>query len=98
MIDWAESVALNTARRNGRAFAALERHFSVPEIVELTVVAAHRIMVSRIQEALWTDLEGPEVPANTRAEMTGEVLEDYIDTVLGAGARGAGRAEGCGRA
>ncbi len=82
VIEWAESVALNTARQNRVAFEALRRHFSDPEIVELTVVVAHRTMINRIQEALWTDLEGPEIPKNTRAEILGDVLGRYVGEVL----------------
>ena len=46
------------------------------------VVAAHRTMISRIQEARWTDLERPEVPKNARVEMSPDILPMYIREVL----------------
>lgn len=81
---WAEAVATNTARRDEGAFEAMQRHFDQSEIVELTTVVAVRAMVNLIQEALWTDLEGPDFPANSRPRTEREPAEwiDWYSQVL----------------
>lgn len=86
VIGWAEAVASNTARRNVAAFEAITEHFDTPQIVELTVIIAVRTMVNLIQEALWTDLEGPETPPNSRSKVPFEPDEWYswyLDEFLG---------------
>lgn len=86
VIQWAEAVASNTARRDPDAFDALQEHFSETQIVELTVVIAVRTMVNLIQEALWTDLEGPDFPKNTRHAVSDDPSDWYawyVDEVLG---------------
>lgn len=82
VIRWAEAVAMNSARRDQAAFAALSAHFSEPEIVELTIICAHRSMINRIQEALWNDLEDDSLPKNTRASVSAAALLDYAEGVL----------------
>ena len=82
VIDWAEHVSLNTARRNLPVFERLRSFFDEPEVVELTVAIAHRNMVTRIQEALETDLEGDELPARTNITITPERLQRYVREVL----------------
>jgi 4-carboxymuconolactone decarboxylase len=65
VLAWTDAVTRNTARRQTDTFAELERHLSTVEIVELTVAVAHRNMINRIQEALWTDLEDEDSPRST---------------------------------
>lgn len=61
VLRWAEAITNNTAKTDPDAFAGVRAFLSDREIVELTVAVAHRNMITRIQDALWTDLEGPEV-------------------------------------
>lgn len=82
VIDWAEHVTANTARRAGAAFERLTQHFDETEIVELTVAVAHRNMITRIQEALHTDLEGTALPPRTRITAPASTLERYVREVL----------------
>ncbi|MPZ60935.1 MAG: hypothetical protein GEU93_06500 [Propionibacteriales bacterium] len=83
VLRWTQAVADNSARRDQAAFAELQRWFDEGQIVEITVIAAVRTMVNRIQEALWTDLEEPgEVePAKRGTDSTS--LESYAREVLG---------------
>lgn len=59
-ICWARSVAANAARRDVEGYAELEKHFTLPQIAELTILASHRTMINLMQEAFWADLEGSE--------------------------------------
>lgn len=86
VLAWTDAVTHNTARRDGPAFAELERHLSHREIVELTIAVAHRSMINRIQEALWTDLE-PDPPAARPAGVEAQAavpaeqwMRDVLDT------------------
>jgi AhpD family alkylhydroperoxidase len=81
VVEWAETVANNTARRNGPAFERLQAHFSDVEIVELTVLAAARTMVNRVQEALWTDLE-PETELDEIKVALPSSPGDYTRAIL----------------
>lgn len=86
VIRWAEAVASNTARRDNAAFETMQAHFTTAQIVELTVVIAVRTMVNLVQEALWTDLEGPETPQNDRPALPREPSHWYgwyVDDILG---------------
>ena len=78
---WVEAVADNSARRNTTAFEDVRRHLSDPELVELTVLVAVRTLANRVQEALWTDLEGPDFPPNRRTEMSEAVLLFHCEVV-----------------
>ena len=82
VIEWAEHVSLNTARRASDAFDRLRAHFDEPAVVELTVAIAHRNMITRIQEALHTDLEGPDLPQRSRITTSPAVLDRYVREVL----------------
>lgn len=84
VIEWAEQVTHNTARRASAAFDRLREHFDETEIVELTVAVAHRNMITRIQEALHTDLEGSALPPRTRNTITAppSTIERYVREVL----------------
>ena len=59
-IRWAEAVTLMTARADDEAFAAMQRHFSEKEIVELTVFCGMWNYSNRLCEALHVDLERPD--------------------------------------
>lgn len=71
-LRWTIAVVHNTARREQATFDALPEYFSEDEIVELTVLAAHRTMITRIQEALCTDLEDSDFPANDRPRVAAD--------------------------
>lgn len=63
----------------------MQKHFSEEEIVELTVIAAHRTFVTRIQEALCTDLEDADFPPNDRPKVAAdphEWVDAYAKQVL----------------
>jgi AhpD family alkylhydroperoxidase len=81
VVEWSEAVANNTARRNSIAFGHLRHHFDDQEIVELTVLAAARTMVNRIQEALWTDLEEDGQLEQIRDAVPGSI-DDYTRAIL----------------
>ena len=59
-IRWAEAVTNMTARDDEAAFAAMKRHFSEREIVELTVFCGMWNYSNRLCEALHVDLERPD--------------------------------------
>jgi alkylhydroperoxidase family enzyme len=59
-IRWAEVVTKMTARDDEAAFAAMKRHFSEQQIVELTVFCGMWNYSNRLCEALHVDLERPE--------------------------------------
>jgi alkylhydroperoxidase family enzyme len=59
-IRWAEAVTLLTARDDDDAFAAMRRHFSEKQIVELTVFCGMWNYSNRLCEALHVDLEEPD--------------------------------------
>ena len=79
VIEWATAVADNSARRDTAAFAELKRHFTIEEIVEMTVLAAFRTLTNRVQEALWTDLEEDAPPYQMRYRLD---LVSYARDVL----------------
>ena len=59
-IRWAEAVTNMTARDDDAAFAAMQRHFSEKQIVELTVFCGMWNYSNRLCEALHVDLERPD--------------------------------------
>jgi alkylhydroperoxidase family enzyme len=59
-IRWAEAVTLMQARDDDDAFAAMKRHFSEKQIVELTVFCGMWNYSNRLCEALHVDLERPD--------------------------------------
>ena len=58
-IRWAEAVTLNTAYRDDAAFEELQRHFTEPEILEVTWLSAYFNMSNRLQNSLRVDIEPP---------------------------------------
>ena len=67
-IRWAEAVTLMQARDDDEAFAAMRRHFSEKQIVELTVFCGMWNYSNRLCEALHIELERPD----RRIEFQGE--------------------------
>jgi alkylhydroperoxidase family enzyme len=59
-VRWAEAVTNMTARDDEAAFAAMRKHFSEKEIVELTVFCCMWNYSNRLCEALHVDLERPD--------------------------------------
>jgi alkylhydroperoxidase family enzyme len=59
-IRWAEAVTAMTARDDDDAFAAMKKHFSEQQIVELTVFCGMWNYSNRLCEALHVDLERPD--------------------------------------
>ncbi len=59
-VRWAEAVTTMTARDDDAAFAAIKRHFTEKQIVELTVFCGMWNYSNRLCEALHVDLEHPE--------------------------------------
>src|SRR5262245_40945849 len=59
-IRWAEAVTQMTARDDDKAFAAMRKHFSEKQIVELTVFCGMWNYSNRPSEALHVDLERPD--------------------------------------
>ena len=59
-LRWAEAVTRMTARDDDQAFAAMKKHFSEKQIVELTVFCGMWNYSNRLCEALHVDLEHPD--------------------------------------
>jgi alkylhydroperoxidase family enzyme len=59
-VRWAEAVTNLTARDDDDAFAAMKRHFTEQQIVELTVFCGMWNYSNRLCEALHVDLERPD--------------------------------------
>jgi alkylhydroperoxidase family enzyme len=59
-IRWADAVTKMTARDDDDAFAAMKRHFTEKQIVELTVFCGMWNYSNRLCEALHVDLERPD--------------------------------------
>jgi alkylhydroperoxidase family enzyme len=59
-LRWAEAVTLMQARDDDDAFAAMKRHFTEQQIVELTVFCGMWNYSNRLCEALHVDLERPD--------------------------------------
>jgi alkylhydroperoxidase family enzyme len=59
-VRWAEAVTKMTARDDEAAFAAMKKHFSEKQIVELTVFCCMWNYSNRLCEALHVDLERPD--------------------------------------
>ena len=59
-VRWAEAVTKMTARDDEAAFAAMKKHFSEKQIVELTVFCGMWNYSNRLCEALHVDLERPD--------------------------------------
>jgi alkylhydroperoxidase family enzyme len=59
-VRWAEAVTNLTARDDDEAFAAMKRHFTEKQIVELTVFCGMWNYSNRLCEALHVDLERPD--------------------------------------
>ena len=59
-IRWAEAVTLMQARDDDDAFAAMQKHFTEKQIVELTVFCGMWNYSNRLCEALHVDLERPD--------------------------------------
>jgi alkylhydroperoxidase family enzyme len=60
-IRWAEAVTTMSARDDDAAFAAMRRHFTERQIVELTVFCGMWNYSNRLCEALHVDLERPDM-------------------------------------
>jgi alkylhydroperoxidase family enzyme len=59
-VRWAEAVTNLSARDDNEAFAAMQRHFTEKQIVELTVFCGMWNYSNRLCEALHVDLERPD--------------------------------------
>jgi alkylhydroperoxidase family enzyme len=59
-IRWADAVTRMTARDDDEAFAAMRKHFTEKQIVELTVFCGMWNYSNRLCEALHVDLERPD--------------------------------------
>ena len=59
-VRWAEAVTNLSARDDDQAFAAMKRHFTEKQIVELTVFCGMWNYSNRLCEALHVDLERPD--------------------------------------
>lgn len=83
VIQWAELVALNTARYDDDAFTRLSQFFDSTEIVELTTVAAFRGLMNRFMDSLQIELEGPDLQARGgRADASREDLHAYVEKLI----------------
>lgn len=54
---WTEEVTNNTAKFNKECFANLERYYSAPEIVEITLLSGMFAMWNRFNDSLFIDVE-----------------------------------------
>src|SRR5262249_15939513 len=67
-IRWAEAVTRMTARDDDEAFAAMKKHFTEKQIVELTVFCGMWNYSNRLCEALHVDLERPDKRIEVQAK------------------------------
>ena len=56
-IAWAEAMTNNTAQRDTEAWQNMKKHFSDPEIVEISMASAMFNMINRLNDSFWTELE-----------------------------------------
>jgi uncharacterized peroxidase-related enzyme len=56
-VQWAEAVTRNTAAKRDDVFAAMKRHFTDAEIVELTMVSAMFNMINRLNDSFQVPIE-----------------------------------------
>lgn len=56
-IAWAEAMTNNTAQRDAEAWQNMKKHFSEPEIVEISMASAMFNMINRLNDSFWTELE-----------------------------------------
>jgi alkylhydroperoxidase family enzyme len=83
-ILWAEHVTKNTAKHRDDVFEEVRRHFSEPEIVEMTMVCGLRNMRTRFNDSLLIDLESAdEVRGRGRAaKLDPAKLKAYIQHLV----------------
>jgi uncharacterized peroxidase-related enzyme len=65
-IAWAECLTLRTYRQNPQVMEELKKHFSEPQIVEITLVSGFFNMWNRFTDGLEIDLESTEAVGNIR--------------------------------
>lgn len=89
ILRWADVITDNTAKTDKAAFEAIRAFLSDREILEITVAVAHRNMITRIQDALWTDLEGSDIAPSAmlsggkgKAKLSGDPAEIWKHHVL----------------
>jgi len=56
-IAWAEAMTNNTAQRDGEVWQNMKKHFSEPEIVEISLACAMFNMINRLNDSFWTEIE-----------------------------------------
>ena len=81
---WAEHVTKNTARSRDDVFAEVRRHFSDPEIVELTLICGMFNMFNRFMDSLWIPVEAQgEVDKIKRSLVLDPAkVRSYLETVV----------------
>jgi capsular polysaccharide biosynthesis protein len=79
VLAWAEAMTLNTAKRDGTAWAELRRLFTDAEIVEISLASAMFNMINRLNDSFWTELEPEEYNRRQHRAVgvTARALEDY---------------------
>lgn len=90
VLRWAEAMTLNTAKHDEAAWAEMRRHFTDPEIVEISLAAALFNMINRLNDSFRTELEPDEVNRRQHRAVgaTAGALDEYACRVCG-GARAA---------
>lgn len=83
-VQWAEHVTKNTARSRDDVFEETRRHFSEPEIVELTLICGMFNMFNRFMDALRIPVEVQgEVDKIKRSLMLDpDKVRSYFGTVI----------------
>jgi alkylhydroperoxidase family enzyme len=86
VLAWAEAITLNTAGEDDGRFENLQKYFSDPEIVELTMTICHFNGMNRFTTALKLDLEQRDEVDRIRTtrDLPMSEIEDYARSVISA--------------
>jgi alkylhydroperoxidase family enzyme len=86
VIAWAEAITLNTAGDEDGRFEEMQKYFSDPEIVELTMTICHFNGMNRFTTALKLDLEQRDEVERIRTtrDLAVTEIEDFVQTTIAA--------------
>ena len=86
-IRWSEAMTLNTAKHDDEAWAEMRRHFTDPEIVEISMACGLFNMANRLNDSFRTELEPEEYNRRQHKAIgiTAKSLRDYACRICQSG-------------
>jgi alkylhydroperoxidase family enzyme len=86
VMEWAEAMTLNTAKRDGKAWDDMRRLFTDAEIVEVSLITGMFNMINRLNDSFRTELEPAEYNRRQHGAVgvTQRALEDYACRICAA--------------